>query len=147
MVSRDVPSPISKFKPAWIWPVALATTIFFASARSHVAGPAFQSSDKIVHFLVYGLLGSLVCRLGQGWRSVGWAVLIVSGFGATDEWHQYYTPGRSAEVADWVADTLGAALATSLYVGWPRYRRLLEFPLGRKRRVEIAAAAGTLPPP
>ena len=50
----------------------------------------------------------------------------MSLFGATDEWHQSFVPGRASEVKDWVADTLGAALAVSLYAGWGRYRRLLE---------------------
>ena len=148
MVSRDVQNEAPKKSQwAWVWPAALAATIVFASSRSHVAGPEFQDSDKVVHFFVYGLLGSLVCRLGNGWRAVGWAVLAVSIFGATDEWHQSFVPGRSCEFADWVADTTGAALAASIYTAWPWYRRLMEFPLGRKRRIEKPAATATLSGP
>jgi len=44
------------------------------------------------------------------------AVLIVSVFGVTGEWHQSFVPGRSGEVFDWLADTTGAALAVTLYV-------------------------------
>jgi len=29
----------------------------------------------------------------------------------TDEWHQSFVVGRFSDVADWVADTSGAALA------------------------------------
>ena len=131
---------------AWAWPLAWALAIFSASCRSTLAGPDIAQSDKVAHFLAYGLLATLVCRLGRGWRAAGWAVLAASAYGASDEWHQSFTPGRSCELADWVADTLGAALAAALYAGWPRYRRLLEWPLGRKRRVEKAVAAATLPP-
>ena len=34
----------------------------------------------------------------------------VSCFGATDEWHQLFVPGRSCELGDWVADSLGGGL-------------------------------------
>ena len=59
------------------------------------------------------------------------SILIVSVFGASDEWHQSFTPGRSATVADWVADTLGAGLAAAVYAGWAGYRGLLERPMWR----------------
>ena len=113
------------------WPVVVAVLIVFASSRSRVAGPEIVNIDKVAHFLVYGLLATLVCRLGRGWRSAAWALLAVSAFGGTDEWRQSFVPGRSSEVTDWIADTLGAALAVFLYVGWAPYRRWLESPLGR----------------
>lgn len=110
----------------WVWPLSIMAIIFFASTRSTVAGPGFSNSDKVAHFGAYGLLATLICRLGTGWRGALWGLLGASAFGATDEWHQYYVPGRSSDVFDWVADTTGAALAVSLYAGWPLYRRLLE---------------------
>jgi VanZ family protein len=130
MASRLV---TGKSKYAWIWPAALAATIIFASSRSRVSTPDFEDSDKVVHFLVYGLLASLVCRLGVGWRAALWATLAVSVFGATDEWHQGFIPGRDSSVMDWMADTIGAALAVTVYTAWPWYRRLMEFPLDRMR--------------
>ncbi len=54
------------------------------------------------------------------------AVGVASAFGASDEWHQSFVPGRSAELADWVADTAGAACAAMFYVRWNWYRRQLE---------------------
>jgi VanZ family protein len=68
------------------------------------------------------------------------AVLLVSLFGLTDEWHQSFTPGRTVEVADWAADTFGAMVAVALYVRWARYRDWLEMPLCvRQRRIEKPA--------
>ena len=116
------------------WPLAIAALIFLASSRSHVAAPHVSNIDKVAHFSVYGLLATLVCRLGRGWRAAGWALLAVSAFGVTDEWHQSFVPGRSTEFLDWVADTSGAALAVALYAGWAGYRRCLEWPLGRASR-------------
>ena len=51
---------------------------------------------------------------------------MTSLYGASDEWHQYFVPGRSCEFGDWIADTAGGALAIALYRGWPWYRRALE---------------------
>lgn len=113
----------------WLWPLAIAVLIFAASSRSTVAGPRIPHFDKVVHFSVYGLLATLVCRQGRGWRAAAGALLAVSVFGATDEWHQSFVPGRSSEVADWLADTAGAALAVALYTRWEAYRRWLEQPV------------------
>ena len=107
-----------------VWPIAVAALVVLASSRSTVAGSRIEGLDKVTHFAVYGLLATLVCRLGRGWRSAVWSLLVVSVFGVTDEWHQSFVPGRLAEVADWVADTV----AVTLYAGWAAYRQLLETP-------------------
>jgi len=44
-------------------------------------------------------------------------ILSVRGHGET---------GAIVELGDWVADALGALVAAAAYVGWPRYRNLLE---------------------
>jgi VanZ family protein len=102
-----------------------------ASGQSQIAAPpGVPGVDKIGHFLVFGLLGSLVVR-SPGWRRA-WplcAVVLVSLFGISDEFHQSFTPGREVEFADWMADTLGAGLAVTLYVNWSAYRRILEWRL------------------
>jgi hypothetical protein len=62
------------------WPIAFAALIFFASSRSYVAAPGLTSvDDKFAHFGVYGLLATLVCRLGRGWRGALWT--LARGFG------------------------------------------------------------------
>lgn len=112
---------------------------------SRVATPEVPDSDKWAHFFVYGLLGTLVFRAVDGRRSAVWLALAATSlFGATDELHQYFVPGRSSDVVDWLTDTAGAALAIGLYAHWAWYRGLLEMPLGRKRRVENPAATAKL---
>lgn len=110
----------------WLWPALLATAITAASGQSQVAAPDLINADKLVHFLVFGLLATLVVRNGFAPRHAWVAVAAVSAFGAADEWHQSFTPGRAAEVADWVADTLGAAVAVALYVRSPVWQAWLE---------------------
>ena len=112
----------------WAYAVAVASLVVVASSRSVVAGPAINNFDKVAHFSVYGLMGTLVLR-ALGGKHWGWAVASVSLFGVSDEIHQYFTPGRSMEFADWVADTLGATVAVTLYTKWAWYRAKLENPL------------------
>jgi VanZ family protein len=124
----DLAAPAAK-SARWrpIFPVLYAAVIFLGSSRSGFGPPLPAQSDKLVHFLAFGLLATATCRLGHGWRAALWALLAVSAYGAADEWHQSFVPMRSSDFFDWVADTLGAAVAVSVYHGWPRYRRLLEF--------------------
>jgi VanZ family protein len=130
-----------------LWPVSVAATIFLASTRSVVASPTNMANfDKVAHFSVYALLATLVVRLGRGPRSIGWALLITSLYGVSDEWHQYFVPGRSCDAADWLADTLGGALGIALYRGWPWYRSWLEASIWPNRRVEIRPPVATVSP-
>jgi VanZ family protein len=74
--------------------------------------------DKALHGIEYAGLALLLCRalLGEG---VGWtaaftlAFVATSVYGASDEWHQFFTPGRSVDVHDWMADTFGAAVGAA----------------------------------
>jgi VanZ family protein len=121
----------------WVWPLGFAATIVAESSQAGMAVPGgIWQSDKLVHFLAFGLLATVTLRAlrieSVRWRAAV-AVAIVSLFGASDEIHQYFTPGRSCDVFDWLADTLGAGLAVSLYLLWPAWRKLLEWrPRGGK---------------
>jgi len=75
-----------------------------------------QNADKVVHGLVYGMLGALFQRaVRRTWRVSGpaaaaIAVVLATAYGVTDELHQLLTPGRSADVYDVFADAVGAAM-------------------------------------
>jgi VanZ family protein len=79
--------------------------------------------DKLVHFLVYGLLGVLfLLPLADGrWsgvtaRAAVLAVLLSMVYGTSDELHQRFTPDRTSDAMDVVADTIGAGAAVSCVV-------------------------------
>jgi len=122
----------------WLYPLGILLAIFLASGQTHVAGPNVVGFDKVAHFFAFGSVATGAVRLVR--RRFGWWVIVaVSLYGASDEWHQSFTVGRSVEFADWVADTLGATVAVTAYLTWPGYRGLLETPLRwpwRKRRIE-----------
>lgn len=81
--------------------------------------PLFPGADKLVHAVMFGFLAwMLYIDLGKTHRSVPSATdtfLCAAAsaiFGATTELLQnIMEAGRSMEGADWVADTLGAAIA------------------------------------
>ncbi|MFB6261549.1 MAG: VanZ family protein [Thiohalorhabdaceae bacterium] len=101
----------------WVlWMVLIALT-------SHVPGEVapslpFEGADKVAHIVVYFVLGILgvgaVARLRLDWPRplVGSTALLVGAlFGALDEYHQSFVPGRDMSMDDWLTDLLGLALA------------------------------------
>ena len=80
--------------------------------------PRLLKPDKLWHFLEYMILGFLVFRAFRS-ASKAWVgehpylatLLFVIIFGATDEIHQSFVPGRNASPFDWMADTAGGMLA------------------------------------
>lgn len=143
--NEPVREPSSLARGCWV--LALVATIIWASGHTRVAAPSGVTGfDKLAHFCVFGLLATLVLRCPLVWRQERrtWiAILVVSAFGLTDEWHQSFTPGRSVEWADWIADTGGAAVAAFVYQGWTQYRRILEILLWPGRRT--APSFGDIP--
>jgi VanZ family protein len=96
--------------------------IFFLSSRSFKVKPEIPFLDKGVHLVEFALLG-LFLSLGyfKNLKSafVLRAVLtVLSGIilAALDEGHQYFVPGRSTEILDLVADTVGICAGLFVYV-------------------------------
>jgi VanZ family protein len=97
----------------WGPPVAWASLILIATSIPNFGdlvpvGP--PGADKLVHGTMYAVLGWLSARAvdASSLRTSLAVVLAASLFGAVDEWHQRFVPGRSPHTTDWVADTLGA---------------------------------------
>ncbi|WPJ94478.1 VanZ family protein [Coraliomargarita algicola] len=129
-----MPTRLLKIPRAYWWPALLILAIFAASSTPRLATPdlGFQfSKDKLAHFLVFGLVATAILRTPwlrrRRCRDLITAVVITSAYGCCDEFRQSLTPGRSVEVADWIADTLGAIVAVSAYARWHLYRRILEW--------------------
>ena len=103
-------------------PIALlfSVAIFMASSQPIQIRPGITGLDKVIHFLVYGLLalsyGNVSTSGGQrktiGRLFTAWGMALL--FGLSDEWHQSFVPGRTSEWQDLLADGLGAAMA----IGW-----------------------------
>ena len=125
-----------------IWPLAIVLAIFMASSSKDLAAPSIDFSyDKLAHLLVFGLLATAVLRIPRifnlGWRGVFIAIALISLYGALDEYRHSFTAGRSVELGDWIADTLGAIIASIVYYKWHCYRRTLEW-ICFRRKTNIA---------
>ena len=114
----------------WVPPFLYMALIFIVSSLEQppLPMPAFEwlTIDKLYHFIEYAILGGLLARafakagpaaLPSKFIWLTAAVLSIL-YGASDEWHQTFVPGRFATLADWVADVLGSiagVLAVYLY--------------------------------
>jgi len=105
-------------------------SIFYVSSLSALPGAVGGISDTYLHSVAYGGLALVALRAVAGGR---WARVTVTGlvtawsiatvYGATDEWHQMFTPGRTAELRDLRNDTVGAMVALALAWAWGTMRR------------------------
>lgn len=112
-----------RFFKIYLPPLLWAGFIFWNSHRPYldISGLNFPHVDKFGHFGVYLILGFLISRAlcsGQVQnfqRKIMIAAIIIGSlYGASDEVHQLFVPGRSAEFADWLADTIGVFAAQLL---------------------------------
>ncbi len=91
--------------------------IFWLSSQSALPTPMlFLHQDKLHHFGAYFIMGILAWRCFNDYIKKPKIVMLISLcfcslYGLSDEWHQSFVPGREADVLDWIADTLGAAIA------------------------------------
>ena len=101
----------------WLPAAGWAGFIFFLSTLSFDQLPpsGFLINDKIVHATLFGVMSLTVYfALRKGHRAAPWLAalagfLIASGYGGSDEVHQFWTPHRCPDWADWLADMAGAA--------------------------------------
>lgn len=107
----------------WRWgPAVLQMALIFgASSLPDLQQLPGNVSDKTAHFAAYAVLAALLLRgisnlrwAGVGWRTAAVAVAGSAAYGVADEFHQWFVPGRSSSVADWVADVTGASVAVLL---------------------------------
>lgn len=134
----------AKLAVAWGAVALWAAFIFFMSAHtgsdlddgaslvaqikrwlSALVAPVFGPDTDVVsvaaHFSEYVVLGVLLFVALWQTRPDARRALLVSAaiglaslYGASDEFHQLFVPGRLCDPADWLTDTLGAALGVAV---------------------------------
>jgi VanZ family protein len=116
----------------WLPVAAWAAVLFSLSSVSALPELPPRLTDKVVHAGAYAVLAATFVRAFAGgrWsgvtlRSAAWAVVATTLYGLSDEFHQWFVPGRSVEATDVLADFAGgaAAAAAALGLGWLRRRR------------------------
>jgi VanZ family protein len=111
--------------------ILYSALILTVSAMPNLRTPEvrFLAADKVFHFIEYALFAFLAYRSMLHLRSVPRAgqalvtsfVLLIA-FAVIDEWVQKYTPGRHAEVWDYLTDVVGGSVVLLLL--WWRQRRI-----------------------
>lgn len=93
-----------------------AGLIFTLSSFSSFPVPKeIWSFDKVIHLCEYAGLGFLVAYALRDLKLVPLAVVISAAYGVTDEIHQSFVPGRSADPFDALADLAGSAIGAAAF--------------------------------
>ena len=110
---KQVLSRIKVWAPVAAW----AVIIFLFSSLSVTPTTEIYWQDFVVkktaHVIEYGIFAALLYRAlrSEGVEKINaglLAILVSVIYGATDEFHQGFTPGREPRVRDVVFDTIGA---------------------------------------
>jgi hypothetical protein len=119
-------------------PLAWAGLIWWLSSRTpsgSAAGFGLVFLFNGAHVVVFGMLAALLhlalppaapphsrdAAVPGVARRFWWACALAAVYGAVDELHQAYVPGRVASVFDWTSDAVGAVLGAALMT-WLRDR-------------------------
>jgi len=108
--------------------IDICVALFYAALLYYISSQRITSkvlsldgSDKVLHFFAYTLLGFLVARAVGDFklrRVFVWSIAlsICAAYGFSDELHQYFVPGRTCSVWDWLADFAGGAFGAEILV-------------------------------
>ncbi|HEX7139098.1 MAG TPA: VanZ family protein [Vicinamibacterales bacterium] len=105
----------------WLPAVLYMALIFYSSSQSDPV-PALTHAvwDKLLHCGGYAVLGvffALALR-GEGLslgRTLVLAIVLTSVYGASDEYHQRFTPQRQSDIDDWLADSIGGTAGAAAF--------------------------------
>ncbi len=103
------------------WVVMMSLITIQSAMTSSLLVQLPTGMDKVIHFLIFGVLGWLLARgvfeaaPGALWSR--WLLILVGGalFAMLDEMHQALVPGRHADIRDWLADMAGITAAACWY--------------------------------
>ena len=97
------------------------TIIFIGSSIPGDDIPSEMPPDYLMHFTEYTILGGLIywwciekILVSRASMSILFSSILSSGYGLFDEFHQYFVPGRSPDMADWMADTMGGLCGAAI---------------------------------
>jgi len=135
-------NPAVLHRIAW---VAALLAVAYALALWQPVRDWYSDVDKLAHGLVFaGVYAALAWALR--WKPLSLAALALA-LGAAVEVHQYFLPGFTASLKDWLADAVGIALACGAHMAWQRLRPTsnIEEPRGLLPLVQFQQAVAALP--
>lgn len=109
--------------------ILYCSLIFWLSSKESLHTPMlFPHQDKIHHMGAYFIMGIFAWRCFNDYlhtktRIIISSVLFCSLYGLSDEYHQSFVIGRTADVLDWLADSVGAIIAMIFIQFLQKYRQ------------------------
>lgn len=98
--------------------------------RIEIPQPDVPLWDKWIHFAEYAVLGFLLMRnlTTESVQKLKKNAVLVTFFfgtfyGASDEIHQYFVPGRHCDFMDFIADTLGILIGIGVWHLFTKLRK------------------------
>jgi VanZ family protein len=110
----------------WVWgPVVFWMALIFFISSLHEAPLPPGISDKSGHGLGYVGMSVLLVRAMTGGlprpvsaRVAAITIVVTMLYGMSDEIHQLFVAGRSSDVNDFAADSVGACIGTAACWAW-----------------------------
>jgi len=111
--------------PVYLWMVVI---FLLSSTPQKMMPPMPYHLDYVAHLIEYAILGALLVRALLHTRlsvSAAWCINIAFLIGAvwamSDEFHQYFVPGRCMALGDLVIDLVGTLTGSMIRITlWPR---------------------------
>jgi VanZ family protein len=120
---------VRKFVKWWLPVVAWLIVIFIGSSIGNVPRVGGKTTDGLVHRAAhvaeFAVLGVILLRAVSKdkpitKREMIVTLIIIALYGASDEFHQRFTPGRSSEGLSVLFDVAGGAVGVWVYWKWRR---------------------------
>jgi VanZ family protein len=120
---------MKRFLSLWLPVVAWMGVIFIGSSIAKVPQVGDETLDGLVHraahMLEFAVLGALLLRATSNGRPISKreiiiTLVVIGLYGASDEFHQRFTPGRSSEGTAVLFDVVGGALGVWVWQRWAR---------------------------
>jgi len=114
----------------WLAVVLYMGSMFHLSSQSHTPNlERYGVKDWMEHGAEYVVLGAIAAKAAAvtwPWSAGacgGFAVILGTGYGLSDEIHQRLVPGRKCDARDWSADVAGSALGALVFLIWNRFAK------------------------
>ena len=110
--------------PVIFWAIVL---FIFSSIHHPPQVKLFISfDDKFKHVVVYCIFGFFIARAFYNQMRYSslkrnlflFTLLLGTLYGISDEFHQYFVPGRSSDILDVVADSIGTTIGFLIFHFW-----------------------------
>ncbi|MFA5125216.1 MAG: VanZ family protein [Patescibacteria group bacterium] len=123
----------NNFRAALLWLLVISWLTFIFCLSAQPSFPVnftvneYQIISSWAHIALYVILAFLVVEAAVASginrrQALVVALAVCAIYGASDEWHQFFVPGREASLNDWLLDTIAALLVVFFYAFIYRFK-------------------------